>query len=310
MNRILKDTKQIYYDYMFYDEVEGDSFVKNPKTLERDKMSGAEFRFVKRYLSLVMMTSIVSESTKEYIRSNMMDSTAQVVKSIVGKNKRSKNGGCCNENTMLAMINYDIRKLQKFFDDDMLLKIKEHSYGDFGVYEEQLNLAIAKFGKPSELKGELALDVPVMEISGVLSDDEFKVLLEIVKPYSKAVMKQVVENMPENLKAYLNFLLFVEEKSQLDKERYEALKKILMDGLTAEEVEEMKKRFILVDGKTKEEKIIEREVATMPSVESNGIDADYIIDLGYKVFNRRHEIEKKREAEKKMEMPQSIRVQF
>ena len=122
--------------------------------------------------------------------------------------------------------------------------------------------------------------------------------------------------MPENLKAYLNFLLYVEDKSQLDKERYEALKKILIDGLTAEEVEEMKKKFILVDGKTKEEKIIEKEVATMPSVESNGIDADFIIDLGYKVFNSRHEremkrqAEKKREAEKKMEMPQSIRVQF
>lgn len=243
MGKLIVDTKQLYYDFMIYDEENGDCFVNNSKAEKSYNLTSAEKHFVKRYLSLIMSTSIISDSTKQYVRYYRIDSIRKIVKEVVNISKKKKNGKVLNENTMMAMIQYDHKKLLKYFDDDMLEKIKESTYKDISVYEEQLNLAIAKFGKASELKEHLALEVPLTEICGKLSDSDFNKLLNIIKPYSKGVMKQLIEVIPDSMKAYLNFLLYVEEKSQLDIDRYERLKKLLIDGISAEELAQIQSRF-------------------------------------------------------------------
>lgn len=269
MSKLLTDTKQFYYDFMMYDEKDGDYFARNPKAEESYKLSVAEKHFVKRYMSLIMNTGIVSDSTKEFIRYYLVDSTRKVVKSMVNGSKRDKKRKELNENTVLAMIQYDSKKLQKYFDDDMLEKIKDSTYKDISVYEEQLNLAIAKFGKASELKEHLVLDVPLTEICGKLSDSDFKILLDIVKPYSKGVMKQLIEIIPDNMKAYLNYLLYVEEKSQLDQDRYEKLKNLLINGVETGELEEMQKKL---GNQTVAEVSVEKEVLEEPKVERTEAD--------------------------------------
>lgn len=269
MSKLLMDTKQLYYDFMLYDEENGDYFVNNPKAESSYQLTVAEKHFIKRYMSLVMNTGIISESTKEVIRYNAITSIRQVVKSVVSFNNRNKRNKELNENTVLAMVQYDSKKLLKYFDDDMLEKIRTSTYKDISVYEEQLNLAIAKYGKSSELKEHLALDVPLTEICGKLSDSDFNILLNIIKPYSKGVMRQLIEAIPGNMKAYLNFLLYVNERSQLDEERYAKLKKILIDGLEPEELGAMQKRL---SNQANEEVSIEAELLEKPMVERTEAD--------------------------------------
>lgn len=269
MSKLLTDTKQLYYDFMLYDDENGDYFMSNPKAEQSYKLSVVEKHFVKRYMSLIMNTGIISDSTKEFIRYYLIDSTRQVVKGMVSGSKNDKKHKELNENTVLAMIQYDSKKLQKYFDDDMLEKIKDSTYKDISVYEKQLNLAIAKFGKPSELKEHLALEVPLTEICGKLSDSDFKILLDIVKPYSKGVMKQLIEIIPDNMKAYLNFLLYVEEKSQLDQERYEKLKKLLINGVEPGELKAIQKKF---SSQAVPEVSVEKENLEKPRVERTEAD--------------------------------------
>ena len=267
-----------YYDYMLFDKDSGDYFVKNARAEERDKMTLAEMRFVKRYLSLIMNSSIVSDSTKAYIRYNRIGSNRVIVKDIVNASKKSKYGKTLNENTVLAMLNYDQKKLQKYFDDDMLSKIRMSTYKDLNVYEEQLNIAIAKYGKSSELKEYLAIDIPVTEICGKLSDSDFDILLNIVKPYSKGVMKQLIEVIPDKMKGYLNFLLYIEEKSQLDSERYDKLKQLLTKGVGAEELKVWQDKFAAFD---LNDISVEKEKVESPKVELLIADKEIEEDIDF-----------------------------
>lgn len=267
MSKLLKDTKQLYYDYMNYSEESGDKFYDNVKSDDKYSLSTAEKHFIKRYLSLVINSSIVSESTKAYLRYPAISSDRQTFQSIINSQKKDRKSKVYNYNTVIAMLNYDEKKLIKYFDEDMLeiiMKIKKVRKIDLSKYEGQLNIAIARFGKPNELVDELVLKVPLTELGGELTNQEFNKLLEIIKPFSKVAMKQLIETLPENYKQYLNYLLFVEEKGQLDRDRYTLLEKTLKDGYTPVELEEMKNKFQALEIK---KPVVQSEESEIPKIE-------------------------------------------
>lgn len=91
-------------------------------------------------------------------------------------------------------------------------------------------------------------------------------------------MKQLIEIIPDNMKAYLNFLLYVEEKSQLDQERYEKLKKLLINGVEPGELKAMQKKFscqavteVSVEKETLEKPRVEKTAADIIKEESIGL---------------------------------------
>lgn len=77
-------------------------------------------------------------------------------------------------------------------------------------------------------------------------------------------MKQLIETLPENYKQYLNYLLFVEEKGQLDRDRYTLLEKTLKDGYTPVELEEMKNKFQALEIK---KPVVQSEESEIPKIE-------------------------------------------
>jgi len=269
MGKLLRDTKQFYYNFMLYDDTKGDYFISNAKAEEEYKLTAAEWHFMKNYMALIMGTNIVSESTKEFIRINTLDSTRKVVEILVKESKKKKNSKELNFNTVLAMIQYDEKKLLKFFAVDMLEKIKSSSYKDISVYQAGLNNAVAQHGKANELKDKLALHIPLTELSDKLSDSDFKVLLEMIKPYSKEVMRQVIENIPERMLSYLNFLMYVEDKGSVDNERYQKLKRLLENGLTQVELSEIQNKF---EQPTAKKETPQKEFIGKPKVEPTDAD--------------------------------------
>lgn len=323
MSKLLKDTKQLYYDYMNYSEESGDKFYDNVKSDDKYSLSTAEKHFIKRYLSLVINSSIVSDSTKAYLRYPAISSDRQTFQSIINSQKKDRKSKVYNYNTVIAMLNYDEKKLIKYFDEDMLeiiMKIKKVRKIDLSKYEGQLNIAIARFGKPNELVDELVLKVPLTELGGELTNQEFNELLEIIKPFSKVAMKQLIETLPENYKQYLNYLLFVEEKGQLDRDRYTLLEKTLKDGYTPVELEEMKNKFQALEIK---KPVVQSEESEIPKIEISSEEkqrradtvekADSVDNINkfnkYDLFSNMEKETKPVEKEEKIEVKKN-RLQF
>lgn len=275
MGKLLKSTKQLYYDYMSFSEETGDNFYENLKADNSYSLSVVEKHFVKRYLSLIVTSNIVSDSTKSFLRYPTLTSDRQTFQSIINEQKSKKRLGIYNYNTCIAMLQYDEKKLIKFFDVDMLDNImkagkKEYNMSD---YERQLNIAIAKFGKVNDLVNELELKVPITELESNVTDLEFNKLLEIIKPFSKAAMKQLVDMMPDNYKQYINYLFFVDNKPALDQERYTKLEKMLRDGYSQAERKEIADSF--VDLQSKDEPVSVEKVE-MPKVETTFMQFDIV----------------------------------
>lgn len=275
MGKLLRSTKQLYYDYMSFSEETGDNFYENPKADNSYSLSVVEKHFIKRYLSLIVTSNIVSDSTKSFLRYPALTSDRQTFQSIINEQRSKKRLGVYNYNTCIAMLAYDEKKLLKFFDADMLDNImkarkKEYNMSD---YERQLNIAIAKFGKVNDLVNELELKVPITELESNVTDLEFNKLLEIIKPFSKSAMKQLVDMMPDNYKQYINYLFFVDNKSALDQERYTKLEKMLRDGYSQAERKEIADSF--ADLQSKDEPV-SVEKAEIPKVETKFVQFDIV----------------------------------
>ena len=105
MSKLLKDTKQLYYDYMNYSEESGDKFYDNVKSDDKYSLSTAEKHFIKRYLSLVINSSIVSDSTKAYLRYPAISSDRQTFQSIINSQKKDRKSKVYNYNTVIAIFN-------------------------------------------------------------------------------------------------------------------------------------------------------------------------------------------------------------
>lgn len=179
--------------------------------------------FLRRYIDLIMNSKIVGNTTKIYFRS-VLPSVASVIKN---HNLGLPEHEQINIKTAQSQINYDRKKLLKYFTEDMLTKVIGYKDCDVTQYNKMLNLAIFDYNKGNKLLDNILLTLPKVIVEDSISDDEWKDFIEIIAPFVKTHREYVESNLPEKSVGYLYYLMSTPTLYGKRKEHYKEIKEML-----------------------------------------------------------------------------------
>jgi hypothetical protein len=225
MKYLLKVTREIYRSFV---GTSGEIFERSVGNIAKRNLSKDREDFLKRYINLIINTKIVSDTTKMYIRSSL-PSVASVItyyNSMVDEPQK------INIKTAQSKIDYDTRKLAKYFPDDMLSQIVANRNCSLKDYDKALNLAISDYGQKNKLLDNLILKLPKVTPQDSLDEDEFTAFLDMISPYIKKNIRYLEEHIPEKSVGYLLYLMSAPNLTGDNKERYKLLKEIMEDSKT------------------------------------------------------------------------------
>lgn len=218
---LIRMTREIFHCYV--KDSEGNIYDRPIGSIGKRELDKKRNDFLKRYITLILTTKIVSSTTKIYIGSSF-PSVASV---IANHNHSVSELEKINVKTAQAKLYYDEKKLEKYFTKDMLLKVIASSSCNLEDYEKRLNLAIADYTKKNKLLDNLALKIRRVEVREHLEEDEFNECMSIIKPYIKSHMHFIENNLDNKACDYLHYLMSTPYLEGENKERYEYLKQLL-----------------------------------------------------------------------------------
>lgn len=220
MNNLLNLTREVCFSFV---DAEGNLYDMPVGNIKRRNLDTKHIDFLKKYIHFVMNSKVVSDTTKVYIRS-AGSSVAGVFKTY---NMGMPEPEQVNIKTAQAKIDYDRKKLLKYFPEDMLAKVIYYGTADMKDYEKRLNLAISQYGSKNKLLDNLLLKIPKAAIQDTLSDEEFNDFISIIAPYSRRHMQYIENNLPINAAGYINYLLSTPNLAGEQLARQKILKELL-----------------------------------------------------------------------------------
>jgi len=228
---MVKDLKKLYESIT---DDNGNFLPKMRGVYKNTKPSEREFEFLKGLIHLVLTTRIISENTKNYIKS-YEDSIPSFVRSY---NLTVDEGKQLNVDSVYQSRNYDKNKLRKFFPDNTITLILSPKDTDIADYERMLNNARAKYAGNKKMLNNLALNISKTAVNDNLTEEKFKDLLITISPYTKHQIKYVSENLPIEYAGYLNYLVSAHKLDGEDLKRFKHLR-ALLEGYEFIEPEEI-----------------------------------------------------------------------
>jgi hypothetical protein len=216
---LLLSTRDILKDMV---DPDGNQYKMPVGVLGKRNLDKRRIEFLKKYVSLLLDTKIISDTTKLYLFG-----TGSLRMIILSYNRNLPENEQINFNTAQSKVNYDKRKLESFFPDDMLSKVIFYKDANIGQYEKQLALALSKYAMKNKLMDNLALKLPPNLLNDTLSDQQFDEIFRDIAPYCKNQMKYIQENLPSEGVGYINYLMSQQGLQGVDKKRFERLRMIL-----------------------------------------------------------------------------------
>lgn len=217
---LIRMTREVYHCYM---DSDGKLYDKPIGSIGKRSLGKDRDDFLKNYIMLIMSTKIVSKTTKIYIRSTL-PSVASV---ITNYNQLVNENEHINIKTAQSQLDYDGRKLQRFFPDTLISQVLGYSTCDLVQYNKMLNLAKMEYSKKNKLLDNIALKLPIVQLQDSLTDEEFHDFIQIICPFIIKHMKYVEDNLSEKAVGYMLYLTSTPQLSGICKEHYQLLKNIL-----------------------------------------------------------------------------------
>lgn len=227
MRQILKDMKKVYRDLYNADGQKRKERATGwiPRVIKEEHA-----RFLDAFMVFILESDMLSDVTKRYISSYGL-SVADMVEQWNNDEGNTK----LELKPTINKINYDIKKLVKYFPDDKMLEnvarrlpeVHEYKLSD---YEEQLFQAASEFLKPDPMVKNLVIKVPKTHSKTNLSNEKWNELLVILAPYTKDFIRQLEGNLDSDMVAYFNFLIRSPLTKNKDIERFSQLQKLLTDS--------------------------------------------------------------------------------
>lgn len=220
MRYLIRHTREVYNCYM---DAEGNLYERPTGNIGKWNLDKKRDDFLKRYITLIMGSKIVSDTTKLYIKSTL-PSVASVVKYY---NQTVTENEQINIKTAQSKVDYDTKKLLRYFPDNMIVQVLSNTSCDLDYYTKQLNLAVANYAVKNKLLDNLMLRLPKVAIQDNLDEDAFSDFITIIKPYLKKHVEWLQDNLPEEAVGYILYLMSTPQLSGEHKERYNLLKEML-----------------------------------------------------------------------------------
>ncbi len=222
MKELIRMTRMVHNCYMDWDD---NLYDKPIGAIGKRNLNKRSDDFLKKYITLIMKTKIVSGTTKIYIRSTL-PSVASVIKSWNQTLPEEKH---INIKTAQSMVNYDSLKISKYFAvDNMINQVISNRSCDLAEYEKSYNHANADYAMKNKLDN-LKLKLRRVSIQDSLEESEFNDLLSMISPYFSKHIKYLEENISHNSVGYLQYLMSTptQQLTGEHKERYELIRKML-----------------------------------------------------------------------------------
>ena len=216
MENILKMTKMLYSSY--FDE--NGHIMKEPTgRIGRIGLPQKNLDFLYRYIEFIMNSKLLNEASKIYVKSPY-----ESVKAVFEMYNKENPDKTINVKTGISNVDYNRRKLNRIFDEDMLVRvIQYYSTANVDRYQQQLDNAIAKYSKDSVFMGKVMIDLP-KSVSVVVPDgdeiDNFKMMISAYRNSSKKLIEPQIKEMYEPVVAYFNFISSLATRNEEQEEQW------------------------------------------------------------------------------------------
>lgn len=188
--------------------------VKKVEAVAGYALSGQAQGLLVSLVRLCMATDYFKPDTKEYL-SNKYRS----IRTVIGVD------GCAsNKHTSRSRINYDLSKLRAVLGEDSLNVIVKQPNADLTNYISKVNELNKRYERKSLLDGFYIKTRSGEEMKTEVSEDDFNILMEIVKYGSKKGKMLMESNLTPEFIGYIKYLEQYEELLEdKEKERYNTL---------------------------------------------------------------------------------------
>lgn len=213
---ILKDLKEIIGDLV---DNNGNFRTLPIGSVGRRRLSNNRIKLMQDIVRLLRDTNIISEETKMYVFNRHI--------TIKGVNQAfmDKTGEFIKFKSTSSKIQYDKSKLEKMFTNRVFVDILTNR--DITVYERAVAEQFSKYSK-NNLRDGLILDISKDGINRELTDEEFQEFITIVAPYVKSHVEFISKNIDKRLSGYFNYITSMPKLNEVDKERLDMLKTLIL----------------------------------------------------------------------------------
>lgn len=196
------------------------------KPLSEDRL-----RLMQTFLKLLFETDIICAESKLYISD--LSITISTVNFLM--QDRSENPDkVYNYKTTANKIYYDQRKLAEIFGKDIVYDVM-WSNNPIDKYITAISKVMCDKGAGKELRDLLTLDLDDYVIASECSSESFADFLVAIKPYTKAVMENVCNQLPKEAIGYFNYLISAPSLSDSDTANKTLLIQILNNTYTSDD---------------------------------------------------------------------------
>ena len=232
MENILKLTKLVYS--CFYDKngfIQKEPFGK----IARMKLSQECIDFLYRYIEFMMNSKILNEASVIYVKSPY-DTT----KGVFEMHNREHPDDIINVKTAISNLDYNRRKVNKIFDQDMLTQIIFYSHkADIEKYQKQLDNAMSRYSRGSVFDGKLMIKLPnIISVDKPSNEkiESFKLMISSYRNANRQIIEQRVEDMYGDVVSYFNFLSVLNDRNEEEEEQFQQMSNFLNGKLEIDDI--------------------------------------------------------------------------
>lgn len=194
----------------------------NGRVLEKEVIE-----FLRDYYKFLIESDFLNECSLLWLNSNM----GSVREAVQVYNDQCDELDKLNLNTAQSKIEYDKKKLKKYYNENMLLNVMSYPEKWLEEYKNILDSMCREYFNDKEYRSSMVIDIPKNCISKELSDVSFVQLTHMLEIYSKRYIESIknLENkdMTKEMIGYYNYLISNKNLSEEDKRRLDIIRKIL-----------------------------------------------------------------------------------
>lgn len=170
-----------YYRYCIDDD---GNFLNMPRGTEFSYVPAQNREFIGRFVKFCMTTKILNENSHIYIKSHFRS-----VREVFEDYNQNRKGNPLNVRTCISKIDYDRRKLHKFFDADLvnLMFRVVKGVGKLPCYEKQLAAAMEVYSRGDLFEDKLVIKLDKTMNPEMPGREKIAKFLEIITPYIKYI---------------------------------------------------------------------------------------------------------------------------
>lgn len=207
----------------------GTAWNENPTIMfEGQRIENKEIiYFIENITRLFVASDFLNESTKYWITCN-----AKSVKQAVDiYNSQRVSVDQLNFNTVKSKIQYDKKRVEKIFGNDLIYNVKVYPEKYLDEACEKLVKLERKYIRDKEYSDATVLKIDKTVVNRTLSEDDFNELLNILSTYSKKKIENVCDlstgEMNYKRSGYFNYLISSRKLPEKDEERKKLIRKAL-----------------------------------------------------------------------------------